>query len=838
MSYYPYINSIFINDRLKKKLSDVKMYPVTTIIAPVGYGKTTAINWWAKNQLEKNENTVILRQIILTDSLSDFWSGFSNSFKNYPILADHMEALGYPGDARSIYFFTQLFKEMLVNNKEPIYFILDDVHIIRKKEQINLLLFLSQNMPEKFHIILLSRNQIFDETEKMRLGSLLCDITISDLRLKKNEVDIYAKSCGLKPTDDVMKKLAEISEGWISMIYLNFKYYTQNKTWLLISENIYTLINEVLFNPLPENIREFLILLGITDGFTMEQAEYLWQNSDAADLLETLTKNNAFITKNENGIYRYHHMLQKCARQGFHKKPESYQRQSYSKLGYWHLRSGEYKFSYNAFYKAEDWNGLFTTIEKDRFLNFNKEDSQNVCRWLKECPEDIILKYPSAITSCMVEMFVINNIMELKLMKRLLLKSLKQNNALTLEEKSNLLGDAEVSESFIFYNNISAMSDCYRKASSLLNRTSLSINQMGAWTFSAPSVLMMYHCTVGGADRENEELKKCIPYYYQISNGHGSGAEHAFQAELFYERGQIINADISNRIAMSNAKIKSQFSIMVNSKILSMRMAVYNGSWDEIEECNVSNRKLLMDEKQYILINTLDIGLCYIYSLLGHPESAPEWIFEKGLSNATIMFPAMPMFNTFYNQLLLAKKDWIEVVARNNECKEINGVHNNVMCRIWLHIHQSAALEKLDRHADSVSELTKALDLAVPDNIIMPFVENEVYIESILKEITGKGIYVESIDRVLKLSERFRKGKQKIQFEHWNEYEKYGLSKKELIIAKLASQRKTNLEIANELHLAEGTVRNQLSHIFEKLNINGNVKNKRIMLESLLKMKE
>ncbi len=71
-------------------------------------------------------------------------------------------------------------------------------------------------------------------------------------------------------------------------------------------------------------------------------------------------------------------------------------------------------------------------------------------------------------------------------MKGLLLKSLDRDTALTEQERHDLLGDAEVSESFLGYNNISAMSAHHRRACALLSRTSLSVDPKGAWTFSAP----------------------------------------------------------------------------------------------------------------------------------------------------------------------------------------------------------------------------------------------------------------------------------------------------------------------------------------------------------------
>lgn len=838
MNYNLRLNQIYITERLKRRLDEINRHPVTTIIAPMGFGKTTAIDWWAKKQVKKEKDAIILRQMIATNSITDFWTGLCRVFKKYPILEEQMKALGFPKDPRSISIFAELLEDTFAEGDIPIYLIIDDLYILRQQEILPLVIFLSRTMTEKFHIIFLSRNQIFGEEDKMRIGNLLCEITVEDLRLKDQELNAYAKYCEIQATKEEIQELSKLCEGWISMIYLNFKSYVQNGTWLSNTEDIFTLINRILLDPLPEKSREFLILCGMTDEFTKNQAIYLWQNEEAIKLLESLTKNNAFITKNDCGIYRYHHMLQQCTRQKFSEKPEDYRKENYSRLGHLYIKSGEYIKAYYTFYKAKDWNGIFITIEKDKLKSLNAEHSQDLFKWVKECPEEIILKHPSAITSTMLKMFSFHNIPELKKMKMLLLKSLEQDKVLTQEEKNNLLGDAEVSESFLSYNNISAMSAYHRRANSLLSRTSLSVDPRGAWTFSAPSVFMMYHRTAGGADKENEEMKECMPYYYQISDGHGNGAEHSFLADLCYERGQATEADISNRMAMAAAKRKNQFSIMINSRILSMRMAVLKGDTEEIKNCSEDCREWLLREKQYTLINTLEISQGFIFSLLEHPESSPKWFLEGRLSEALVMFPAMPMLHTYYNQLLLAKSEWTEVVARSEDCKGIYGVYNNVMCQIWLHIQLSAALEKLNKHNNALDELKHSLNMAVPDRIIMPFVESEVYIENLLKELKEKNIYPEVMDNIESLSKEFRKGKEKIQEKYWGKYEDYGLSKRELEIARLAALRKTNMEIAEELHLAEGTVRNQLSRIFDKLNIDGNTKNKRMKLEELLKIKK
>lgn len=72
MPYYPRLNYIYITKRLKQRLSEINKHPITTIIAPMGFGKTTAVNWWEKQLKKNHHNAIVLRQMIVTESLTDF----------------------------------------------------------------------------------------------------------------------------------------------------------------------------------------------------------------------------------------------------------------------------------------------------------------------------------------------------------------------------------------------------------------------------------------------------------------------------------------------------------------------------------------------------------------------------------------------------------------------------------------------------------------------------------------------------------------------------------------------------------------------------------------------
>ena len=44
------LNTIYISERLQESLRPISRYALTAIIAPMGYGKTTAVNWYLEQR--------------------------------------------------------------------------------------------------------------------------------------------------------------------------------------------------------------------------------------------------------------------------------------------------------------------------------------------------------------------------------------------------------------------------------------------------------------------------------------------------------------------------------------------------------------------------------------------------------------------------------------------------------------------------------------------------------------------------------------------------------------------------------------------------------------------
>ena len=66
------LNTIYISERLQESLRPISRCALTTVVAPMGYGKTTAVNWYLEERAKAEPLRVIriaLTNLYLTHSI-------------------------------------------------------------------------------------------------------------------------------------------------------------------------------------------------------------------------------------------------------------------------------------------------------------------------------------------------------------------------------------------------------------------------------------------------------------------------------------------------------------------------------------------------------------------------------------------------------------------------------------------------------------------------------------------------------------------------------------------------------------------------------------------------
>ena len=73
------LNTIYISERLQESLRPISRCAMTTVVAPMGYGKTTAVNWYLAERAGA-EVVKIVRINVYSDNLAIFWRSVQDAF--------------------------------------------------------------------------------------------------------------------------------------------------------------------------------------------------------------------------------------------------------------------------------------------------------------------------------------------------------------------------------------------------------------------------------------------------------------------------------------------------------------------------------------------------------------------------------------------------------------------------------------------------------------------------------------------------------------------------------------------------------------------------------------
>ncbi len=837
MKKYPHLNDVFIRKHLRDSLDEIAENRISSIVAPMGYGKTSFIKWCMDELKRRNPSTVVMKQEILNDNPADFWADLRRILSINENLIKRLDKIHFPQNSHEVRIVADIVLETWTLTNEPIYIVFDNLHFMENVPVLSIILILSERLPKNFHFILVSRNRIFSESEILGCGSNLYQMNSEDFKLTDEDLREYVDACELEVSDEQIHKINETCEGWISLIYLKLKDYAQNGVWndeMLDSTN---LMEQLVLKKLSAKKKRFLVINSLTDGFTKEQAEYMWNDEGIDEVLDTLTEDNSFIKKGPDGIYRYHSMLKSCALEHFGALDEDEKKKIFYRLASWQQSQKDYMEAEKNYERAGDYEALLSCVEVDKGKGkgFDPSRKHTIMRWVKNCPKEILKEHPYALLSFMLSSFAARCIPEMRYVSDILVESMKENTTLSEEEKNNIHGEREILSSFIAFNDYTLMNVCQRRALTLLTRTSQVVNRDAAWTFGSPSIVMMYHRSSGDLRRESDSIRDGISGYSQLTDGHGSGADAVFAGEAAYMTGNMVDAEYEYHVALAAAKRKKQYSIILDAEFLLFRINIYRGDYEGCTKIFDRCRELLADIGDYELRNTYDMMESWFIGQFGVPRAIPDWLFDENVDEY-VSFQARAQFYIIKNECLIAKGEYARVAATEFEYIPFMEQCNMPLTILYEYLQLAVSHNSMGHTKEARNFVMKAMDLAIPDQIIMPFVEVCDCICDTLRIMDLEGGYKEFARAILRISDGYKESKEKILNAYNDVDESYNLTEREWEVAKLAASRYTNKEIAEELMLSDYTVKNHLKNIFDKVGIKGNDKNKRIILAEKLRL--
>ena len=308
--------------RLATALSKALTSSLTLVSAPAGYGKTTLVSSWLR------ENDVTASWLSLDDGDND-----PIRFLQYFITALHRvvpgirpDLLGVLQEARPAPFDVLLgiIVNEIARRGAPCVLVLDDFHAIHAKPIWEMITYLLDHMPPQLHLMLLSRTDPPLPLSRLRVRGQLTEIRADQLRFTREEIASFLNEVmGLELPGDAITALDARTEGWIAGLQLA-AISMQGRKDLTDFVAAFTgshyyimdyLVEEVL-SLQTQTVGTFLLQSSILDRMCGSLCEAVVKADqmgpfNGQTMLEALDQANMFVIPldRERRWYRYHHLF-------------------------------------------------------------------------------------------------------------------------------------------------------------------------------------------------------------------------------------------------------------------------------------------------------------------------------------------------------------------------------------------------------------------------------------------------------------------------------------------------------------------------------------------------
>lgn len=802
--------------RIIDLLESIFHYPLTILEAPMGFGKSTAVKEFLLNS---SCRSLWITCMDANASTNHFWEQFANGVGKWDAKAsDKLAHLGFPTDAPGIARFMDVFEEIEFDERTVI--VIDDIHLLSDIRVANLLLQLTEEQTDNFHLVMVTRDTTHIHFTRL-LSMGLCNV-ISQHRLKFNaeEIAAYCKlTYGDIPEQD-LQQICTYTDGWVSLIYI-ILLGIKNGVSIGMNQTIDTLIEQALFNTYDQRIREFLLRVAIMDEFEGKQAQVVTQEEDAEDLLKRLVKENAFVQyDDQRRVYRIHNVLLDFLR-GKQRFTEEELKSLYVRLGDWYLSRKEYGMGYAYLCKAGEVIRILELLSNPANIRNELSEFPGSFAMFDALPENLLMEYPLAYLQHIMVSIVRGNesiIGDCEERLQRLIGAYSKMEGITEAHRSRIMAEAMIMIRFTQFNHMEPSGDINRTIIRLLDgRQSYIMQRDNEVTFGSPSMLYIYFRDSGSFKHIMELLSERYPTYASFANGCGSGGDLVAQAEYALEIGDTKHAILTAQKAIIKAKMYDQTSLEICANFLLIRLAIVSGDIDGALSQLRDLEKSVSEISNPILDTSVEICKGYIYACLGQVERIPYWLQTGGMTDADMFIQGLAYSHIVYGKAVMLSGKYLELEMLTESFHKQFSIFSNQLGFIHNGIFLAVAKKHLYGLKSGVDVLSETLSMARCDDLVMPFIENAPFITDLMKTILMVHPNDPYLTRIFKGCENYNKALQK------KNSDKVTLSNKEKEVLTLVAEGLSREAIAKQLVISQGTVKTHLQNIYTKLDVNGRV---------------
>jgi len=289
---------------------------VSVVSAPAGSGKTFLLRSWIDEEGFADSAAWLSVQREERDA-QRFWLSLLDAVRDMAAGSAHVRPLTAAPDLDGWVIVERLLED-LRSLEAPLWLVIDDLHELRSEEALRQLELLLIRAPPELRFVLSTRHDLRLGLHRVRLEGGLTEIRASDLRFSRDETRALFEGAGLELSDSALAVLHQRTEGWaagLRLAALSLAGHPDPEGFAAEfsgSERTVAeyLLAEVLERQPPE-VRRLLLRTSILEKVSGPLADLLTGGLGGERILQELEAANALVVSlsPRRSWFRYHHLF-------------------------------------------------------------------------------------------------------------------------------------------------------------------------------------------------------------------------------------------------------------------------------------------------------------------------------------------------------------------------------------------------------------------------------------------------------------------------------------------------------------------------------------------------
>jgi ATP/maltotriose-dependent transcriptional regulator MalT/DNA-binding SARP family transcriptional activator len=394
--------AIVRRERLAQALGEASKNRIAIVSAPAGYGKTTLLQdfvqagdahacWYGLDERDREMDT-FLRYFVASGQQA--FPGFGQEL---------VKALGSGGPATPEEA-SELMVQACGEPQEEYLFVIDDFHHLdvateQTRKAVEGWLY---RLPQGCHVIVGSRTRPqFGILPMMTVRQEVSSLYASDFEFSCDEVvQLFREVLGREISLDDAQHLADVTEGWAgALILLADRVQSAGSVdleQLNHTDTLFQYISLEQFDPLPAEVKEFLLSSAVLRTMDVESVNELLERSDAQERLTQLRNLNLVLVEEEDGgtRYRYHGLL-RAFLVSHVRSSDGEQFRELNMLAAQRMESDErWEDAVYHYIQAGAWDNVVEVTEEVGWRMFEEGKLDTLADWLSSVPAEEMTSQP------------------------------------------------------------------------------------------------------------------------------------------------------------------------------------------------------------------------------------------------------------------------------------------------------------------------------------------------------------------------------------------------------------------------------------------------------------